>query len=156
MNLRISSLFGAAVAVLSLAGAAPASPAAGSTPSPEGLSTNVVTDTFRANLPELQRCYLIASQKNKSIRVRVEVAFEIAPDGTVETAKVAKTDHADGLFTSCLVDAIRSWKFQAPAGGVSLKVTYPLLFSPGSTVTMANDVPPTAPKHKRKAKKTED
>jgi len=93
------------------------------------LNRQAVNAAVEDQLSSLHRCYLVAARKHSGVKVKLSVAFEIAPDGHVPSAKVVKNSIQDGLFESCIVDSVRSWGFAAPAEGSAVKVTYPLVFS---------------------------
>ncbi len=107
--------------------------------STEAAASKAVAETLQQNISTLSRCYQIVARAHKGVVVRVSVAFEIAPDGHVPTAKVIKDDHKDGLFESCIVDAFRSWPFPQPPNGSEMRVTYPVLFSSASSVTIPSE-----------------
>lgn len=84
-------------------------------------------DTVRAQKGDLQACIGETSQKNPALKGKaaaMDLAFEIAPDGSVQTVNVDKDKAGDPGLVDCLTQRARTWRFPAPASGKVEKFTY--------------------------------
>lgn len=87
--------------------------------------------TVRGSFAKFRGCYeaVLLTDPNASGRVRVD--FTIASDGTVAQLEVSLTEGTlPPEFLACLKQSFEALTFPAPEGGV-VKVTYPLVFTPG-------------------------
>jgi len=92
------------------------------------LSSTTILDVIRKNIHQVQACYKRALRENPGTGGKVVVSFTIGPDGKVTGARVTYSTVADLTFQGKLLDLIRRWRFPRPAGGGSIKVSYPFIF----------------------------
>jgi hypothetical protein len=84
-------------------------------------------DTVRQQKGDLQACIGDASTRNPSLKGKaaaMDLAFEIAPDGSVQTVNVDKDKAGDPGLVDCLSQRARTWRFPAPASGKVEKFKY--------------------------------
>jgi len=84
-------------------------------------------DTVRAQKGDLAACIGEASQRNASLKGKaaaMDLVFEIAPDGGVQSATVDKDKAGDPGLVDCLTQRARTWRFPAPPSGKVEKFTY--------------------------------
>ncbi len=107
-------------------GAGPAVAAEGEGSLDKGLIRTVV----QTNIEQIRECYNAALVRDEQAQGRVVIDFTIGAGGSVVAAAVAESDMADALAPACIRDAIASWTFPAPTGGV-VEVSYPFVLEPG-------------------------
>lgn len=93
------------------------------------LDVDIVRRIVRAHINEIRHCYNQGLQRDPDLRGRVTVAFVIAPNGDVQSAKVVKNDLADARVDDCIVKAIKRWRFPKSADGRPVRVSYPFQFA---------------------------
>lgn len=102
-----------------------------STPTTSGrLPREVVQRVVRQNFGRFRMCYERGLRENPSLEGRVAVRFVIGNDGSVSNASAVSGGMPDAKVSSCVAEAFYGLSFPAPEAGV-VKVTYPLMFSPG-------------------------
>jgi len=102
--------------------AAPAGPAPGT------MDATKVRTVVRAHLGEVSTCVERARMDNRDLAGKITVRIDVSGTGQVTRARVtASTVDHHGL-EDCLVRAISSWSFPAPAGGVAAAFSYPFTF----------------------------
>jgi hypothetical protein len=89
----------------------------------------VVQRIVRQNFGRFRLCYQQGLAQNPSLEGRIPVRFVIGRDGAVSNVS-ALGGFPDSKVQSCVQSAFYGLSFPAPEGGV-VKVTYPLMFSPG-------------------------
>ncbi len=84
----------------------------------EGLTRKQVMDTLQKYVAQIQRCYERSLFDNPDLKGRVEYQWEITPRGSVNWAKVLKTDMsgADSL-NDCVKKVFMSMQFPAATNG---------------------------------------
>lgn len=92
------------------------------------LPKEAIDAEIRTHLTEIQACYQRELNRQPSLEGEVAVKFEIAPDGTVATVEVARTDMDQTSVPSCVCEVVGALEFPAPAGGGVVRVTYPFRF----------------------------
>ena len=99
-------------------------------PSVEGqLTKEEIEAVIRANLAQIKACYERFLQGNRNLAGRVSTKFVIGTNGRVNAASVASSDLGSPGAESCMIGAIRRWKFPLPRGGGVVQVTYPFVFN---------------------------
>lgn len=89
----------------------------------------VVQRIVRQNFGRFRLCYQQGLAQNPNLEGRIPVRFIIGRDGAVSNVS-ALGGFPDSKVQSCVQSAFYGLSFPPPDGGV-VKVTYPLLFSPG-------------------------
>ncbi|MEM6293668.1 MAG: VIT domain-containing protein [Myxococcota bacterium] len=96
------------------------------------LDKDIIRRIVRAHINKYRACYetMLASDSKRS--VRVVLTLLVAADGTV-TASIEQEapDDLEATFYACVDQAADSMKFPKPPGGGTVKIRYPLVFSPG-------------------------
>jgi hypothetical protein len=102
-----------------------------SSPSVSGrIPPEVIQRVVRQSFGRFRGCYESGLRNNPSLQGRVAVSFVIGRDGAVSGAQNGGSDLPDANVVSCVVRSFYGLSFPAPEGGV-VRVTYPIMFSPG-------------------------
>jgi Ca-activated chloride channel family protein len=94
------------------------------------LDRSVIDQVVKRNLNALRYCYQRELTKDPTLGGAVVVKFTIAADGTVSQAAIKSSTLGSPAVESCLVGRFLRAQFPAPAGGGTVVVSYPLVFSP--------------------------
>jgi hypothetical protein len=94
------------------------------------LPATLIQRTVRQNFGRFRMCYEKGLTQNPNLTGRIEVRFLINSDGTVGQAMQGASDLPDAGVVSCIVRQFYALSFPKPDSG-SVRVTYPLLLSPG-------------------------
>lgn len=81
----------------------------------------------RAYLPELEAGYSTAIRRNPNLKGKLLVRFRIDPSGKVLRAVMVESSLEDGAFNDAVLEKIRRWTFDPPAGR-TVDVLYPFVF----------------------------
>lgn len=103
------------------------------------LDTALIDRVVHTKIDEIQRCYDEGLARKPRLAGKVVVLFTVEKDGAVSEAVTKKgTTLKDETVVSCLLAAFRGLHFPDLAAGCdaseedcSVKITYPLRFSPG-------------------------
>jgi TonB family protein len=87
----------------------------------------MIRKRVRDRLPELEGVYADAIRQNPDLRGRLLVRFRIDPSGKVQRAEPADGSFPDAAFVSTVLDKVRRWTFEPPAGR-TVEVLYPFVF----------------------------
>lgn len=84
----------------------------------DGLSRSQVMDVVKRHMTQIQQCYERSLIDSPGLAGRVEYEWEIAPNGSVQWAKVKKSDMAgaDNL-NRCVTDIFKQMKFPTAKNG---------------------------------------
>lgn len=93
------------------------------------LPPEVIQRIVRQNFGRFRLCYENGLRNNPNLQGRVQVSFVIGRDGSVGSVG-GGGDLPDGNVVSCVTRAFYGLSFPQPEGGI-VKVTYPIMFSPG-------------------------
>jgi Ca-activated chloride channel family protein len=94
------------------------------------LSKEVIRRVIRQHVNQLRFCYEQELASIPDLSGKIVVEFTIDATGSVISAKIKSTTLGNSTVETCIVKALRSWKFPAPEGGGVVKVTYPFEFKP--------------------------
>jgi TonB family protein len=89
------------------------------------LSPEQIRRTTLQNIGQLGSCLEQWQAYDPSFDGRVVARFVIGADGAVIVATVAETSTTSTFLRQCIVNAIRTWRFDAPQGGGVVTVNYP-------------------------------
>lgn len=78
----------------------------------------------------MRKCYEDNLRNSPNLQARVAVSFVIGVDGKVTSARDGGSDMPDSATIACVVRVFRDLAFPKPEGGI-VRVTYPVMFSPG-------------------------
>ena len=87
-----------------------------------------VHTTIRAHVGDIRTCYQTGLKRNPALEGRVLVLFRIDPMGDVVHAQAQSSTLGDQGVESCILAAVRRWKFDKPEGDVPVTITYPFVF----------------------------
>ena len=93
-----------------------------------GLTREQVNSVVRKNEGQLRFCYEKALQSQPNLRGRMTSKWAIGPAGKVQFIKVTSSSLTSKEVENCVSNAIRSWQFPKPVGGVTVEVNYPFDF----------------------------
>jgi hypothetical protein len=94
------------------------------------LDKELIRQVIRRSTGQVLRCYEQSLRATPTLAGAIAVRFVIAPNGGVQTARVAEgTSISDPTLQECVTSQIRTWKFPSPKGGGSVLVTYPFELS---------------------------
>jgi TonB family protein len=96
----------------------------------EGLDRDIIRRIVSAHINEVAACYNDGLTRDPDLRGRISVEFIIGVDGTVDKSEVKESTLADAAVGTCVITAMKRWKFPRPAGGNSVSVLYPFVFEP--------------------------
>ncbi len=95
-----------------------------------GLDKATIRRVVRRHLLELKTCYQRHGLKtNTRLKGMVAVRFELGARGTVASAALHKTTLNHLATETCILGAVRKWRFPIPEGGLP-RITYPFHFAP--------------------------
>jgi Ca-activated chloride channel family protein len=94
------------------------------------LSKEVIRRVVRRHINEVRFCYEQQLQSDPSLQGRVVIKFVIDGKGDVVQAVVAESTFADTIIETCILHAVRRWKFPMPEGGGPVVVNYPFELAP--------------------------
>lgn len=95
-----------------------------------GMSQGEILAVIRAHQNQLRHCYQKLLQRSPGASGIVKLEFTIAITGRVASSKLAKSSLGDQALGSCIVGAVRRWKFPRPRGNAEVVVSYPFTFQP--------------------------
>jgi hypothetical protein len=90
-----------------------------------GLDKSIIKRYVKRNLSKIQYCYESQLLASPNLAGTVNVAFMIAPDGTVQTSKATGLDDS---VASCVAGVVKNISFPRPSDGGPVQVTYPFIF----------------------------
>jgi serine/threonine protein kinase len=122
---------------------APAAPKAHATPPPAAAPTTSPTTTaparppvasgldpvktqalVKSHLPEVQRCYERGKMDDPELKGRITLKISVSVTGAVTSAMVESSSLRSSAVESCVVGAVKGWKFPVPVGGPAV-ISYP-------------------------------
>jgi TonB family protein len=113
----------------------------GAISSDAGLDKVIIQGIVRSRYGAMRLCYEQRLAKDPKLAGKVVVAFVIAADGTVSSAKAAEST-GDQPLDDCVVKVFGAMSFPKPNGGGMVKVKYPIVFSAaGGTSTAPKPQP---------------
>lgn len=87
----------------------------------------MIRKRVRDRLPELEGVYANAIRRTPDLRGKLLVRFRIDPSGKVQGAEPADGSIPDSAFVNDVLEKVRRWTFDPPAGRV-VEVLYPFVF----------------------------
>jgi len=95
------------------------------------LSPEQIMRVVRRNQAAVRYCYENELQRQPNLRGRIEIAWRIARNGTVSSARRASSTMGNARVEGCIVRQVRRWRFPQPDGG-EVDVNFPFIFGTGS------------------------
>ena len=96
------------------------------------LAHSAVLQAVAQRFARFRDCYVAALDRAPELGGRLEVQFEVGPDGAARHIAIARSELHDSALESCIATAFEGLRF-APAGPDMSSVAYPLLLVPGPT-----------------------
>jgi TonB family protein len=108
------------------------------------LTPETLKDVVHLHHAEVRACALARSAEKQKVRGRVIVHFTIEPKGTLKDVRKASSTVNELSLESCLVSAVRTWKFPKPKHGL-VEVNFPFTVGPPAPSNApAAEKPPVA------------
>ncbi len=101
--------------------------AAGDKPVPLTLET--IRDVVHEHRAQIKKCYESSAAGRKSLGGKVVVRFVISDEGTVSEAAVKEATLDDKGLETCVVAAVKTWRFPKPKHGPAA-INFPFRFGP--------------------------
>lgn len=92
------------------------------------LSRAEVDAVVKSHLKQIKYCYQKEVQKTPSLTGKLTTRFTISKDGSVGTARVAKSTLENSSVDRCVLKTLFRMNFPQPRGGGHVMVTYPFSF----------------------------
>jgi TonB family protein len=87
-----------------------------------------IRSVVRSHHADLKRCYDPSLGEARRPVGTASLRWAIGEDGQVRAVEVLSSTHGFPALDTCIVEAVRSWRFRRPRGGGVVVVTYPFLF----------------------------
>ncbi len=94
------------------------------------LSPEQIMRVVRRNQAAVRYCYENELQRQPNLRGRIEIAWRVARNGSVSSARVGSTTMRNARVEGCIVRQVRRWRFDEPDGG-EVDVNFPFIFGTG-------------------------
>ena len=91
------------------------------------LDRDAIQKVINENIGQIQRCYERELIQNPGLSGKVQVEWTIGMSGGVRGARQTYSSLASSSVASCIMTAIKSWRFPQPKGG-EVVVNYPFIF----------------------------
>ena len=91
------------------------------------IDKDAVAKAIMDHLHEVSACYERALIRNGGEGGKLLLEWTVTTSGTVSTAKVKNTTLKDGSVASCVLTALKGWRFPQSKGG-PVVVSYPFIF----------------------------
>jgi TonB family protein len=100
-------------------------------PSKHGdIDKQIISRIIRPHLGEVKACYEPELAKRPTLGGRVMVQFTVAASGQVIASVLENSTMGNANLESCIVQAVRRWRFPKVLGGGILVVSYPFVLTP--------------------------
>jgi Ca-activated chloride channel family protein len=96
------------------------------------IAREVVRRILRRHQNELRFCYEQELHQTPSLQGTLLVELIVAHDGSVSSARVARSTLGSSKVEKCVVAAFQRWTFPAPGGEQDASITVPITLQPGS------------------------
>lgn len=93
------------------------------------VETAVIKSVMTKNASGFKHCYEKALAQDPTLEGKVTLTFTIDESGKVSEAGVGTSTLGDAEVETCMVNRLKKMRFPEPWAG-SLKVSYPIVFSP--------------------------
>ncbi len=91
------------------------------------LDRDAIQKVINENISQVQRCYERELIQNSGLSGKIQVEWTIGTSGSVRSARQTFSSLASTGVATCIMSAIRSWRFPQPKGG-EVVVNYPFIF----------------------------
>lgn len=86
-----------------------------------------ITASINQQASSIEYCYQKRLKINPSLKGRIDLEIEIAPDGTVPRANVISSTLGDDQLDTCILRAVKRWRFGAVDTGI-VRIRVPFIF----------------------------
>ncbi len=94
------------------------------------LDKSVIDRVVKQHLAQIRYCYQKELNKDPQLSGKIVIKFQIAADGTVDSAETNSTTMDNTIVEDCICGRFLRFKFPQPEGGGIVIVSYPFVFSP--------------------------
>ena len=94
------------------------------------LTKEQIWSVVEKHFSEIQNCYEVALQGDKSLSGKVVLNWVIDANGRVKSVNTKETTLRNVYAESCMRNRIRYWLFPKPRGGGIVRVVFPFVFKP--------------------------
>ena len=95
------------------------------------IDKSLIEAVIKRHMNQVRYCYQRELTRDPALAGRVTVRFAIAADGSVSKAEVQQSTLGNAVVEACLVQRFLRFAFPEPAGGGTVVVNYPFVFSAG-------------------------
>jgi len=92
------------------------------------IDKEAVAKAINSHLAEVSSCYERALLKEPGLSGKIILEWQITTSGTVGYAKTKSSSMRSAAVESCIITALKGWKFPA-AKGAGVVITYPFMFN---------------------------
>ncbi|HEX5659805.1 MAG TPA: AgmX/PglI C-terminal domain-containing protein, partial [Polyangiales bacterium] len=90
----------------------------------------LVTAEVKKRISAIKACYEQQLRRNPGLQGKVTVQFTIEQSGTISKANATENTTSDPQVASCVVDAVKRFRFNPGPEGGSVTYSYPFVFAP--------------------------
>ena len=92
------------------------------------IDKDAVAKVINSHLHEVSSCYERALLKESGLAGKIVLEWQITTSGTVGYAKTKSSTMKSAAVESCILIALKGWKFPQ-AKGTGVVITYPFMFN---------------------------
>lgn len=89
-----------------------------------------VVAEVKKRLGAIKSCYERELRRNPTLQGKVTVEFTIEQSGTISKARATENTTGDAAVASCVVNAVKAFRFNPGPEGGSVTFSYPFVFAP--------------------------
>lgn len=86
-----------------------------------------ITSSINQQSASIEYCFKKSAKINPSLRGRIDLEIEIAPDGKVTSVNTINSTFGDNRLDACIVRAIKRWRF-GPVDTGTVRIRVPFIF----------------------------
>ena len=102
---------------------------AGDKPAAVPLTLETIRDVVHEHRAQVRQCYESSAARKKNLAGKVVVHFVISDEGKISEASVKEASLDDEGLKTCVVTAVKSWRFPKPKHG-PVAINFPFQFGP--------------------------
>lgn len=95
----------------------------------DAMDASIIKRVVADNKAQVRYCYEVELQRDQNLEGRVLMRWMISATGAVVGVEVVESTLQSPRVGACLSDKIRLWRFPQPAGGGTVEVRYPFIFT---------------------------
>ena len=93
------------------------------------LTLETIRDVVHEHRAQIKQCYETSAAKKKNLAGKVVAHFVISDEGKVSEASIKEASIDDEGLKTCVVSAVKTWKFPKPKHG-PVAINFPFHFGP--------------------------